>query len=177
MMDEIWKTTQQDEYLEVSTHGRVRRKQRPLIYKDGRKGFLPAGYLRGALSREGYVCISSGGKKYLLHRIIAETFLPPPTEVFAYQTVNHKNGIKTDNHITNLEWATYKANNDHARDTGLCRQHGNNTNLTKFSEQLVAALKRVHQKYNTPAKELAELFEMSTAHVYDILRGGTRKRG
>ena len=177
MIEEVWKTTPNDEYLEVSSHGQARRKQRPLIYKDGRKGFLPAGYLRGSLMNTGYITISSGNKKYLLHRLIAETFLGTPTTVFSYQTVNHKNGIKIDNRIENLEWATYKQNNDHARNTGLSKQHGNNTNLTKFSEQLVAAMKRVKDKYDTPVSELAVLFDMSTAHAYDILRGGSRKRG
>jgi hypothetical protein len=177
MIEELWKTTPNDVYLEVSTFGRARRKQRPLIYKDGRKGFLPAGYLRGSLMNSGYITISSGNKKYLLHRLIAETFLEKPTTVFSYQTVNHKNGIKTDNRLENIEWATYKQNNDHARDTGLCKQHGNNTNLTKFSEQLVSAMKRVKAKYDTPVSELAVLFDMSTAHVYEILRGTSRKRG
>ena len=176
-MDEIWKTTLRDEYIEVSSLGRARRKKRPLIYKDGRKGHLPDAYLKGCINKEGYVNINSGSKRYALHRLLAETFLEEPKEIFAYQTVNHKNGIKLDNRIENLEWATYKQNNDHARDTGLCRQHGNNTNLTKFSEQLIAAMKKVKQKYDTPINELSELFGISIAHIYDILKGSTRKRG
>lgn len=176
-MDEIWKTTLQDEYIEVSSFGRARRKKRPLIYKDGRKGFLPDAYLKGSINREGYINISSGSKKYLLHRLMAETFLDRPKEIFAYQTVNHKNGIKSDNRIENLEWATYKQNNNHARETGLCKQHGNNTNLTKFSEQLVAAMKKVKQKYDTSVPELSELFGISATHIYAILKNNSRKRG
>jgi len=129
--------------------------------------------LQGSLQKNGYYAHNFKGERKLIHRVVAETFLGKP--IFR-MTVNHKNGIKTDNRLENLEWATFKENNDHARDTGLNKQHGNNTNLTKFSEQLVHAMKKVKEKYNTPVKELADLFNISTSHVYEILKGTTRKR-
>jgi NUMOD4 motif/HNH endonuclease len=49
---------------------------------------------------------------HLVHRLVAEAFLPPPVE----DTVNHKNknGDKTNNLLDNLEWATYTNNHLHA---------------------------------------------------------------
>jgi hypothetical protein len=45
-----------------------------------------------------------------VHSIVARAFLlGPPSE-----TVNHRNGVKTDNRATNLEWATYSENHLHA---------------------------------------------------------------
>lgn len=176
MTEEIWKPVERfDSYVEVSNLGRARRTERPLTYKDGRNGILPAGLLRGSLGKNGYYTISYGHKKILLHRIVAEAFLEPPSNKFATQTVNHINGIKTDNRIENLEWATYKHNNDHARKSRLNNQCGENTNFSKYSDQLVCALKNVHSEYSPTAEKLAELFNMPISTVRDILTGRSRK--
>lgn len=52
-----------------------------------------------------------------MHRLICETFHGPP--IGNKNHVNHKDGIKTNNYYTNLEWVTSKENWEHAIDTGL----------------------------------------------------------
>ena len=92
--------------------------QKPLIRLN--KGYLKSGH--------GYV-----------HRLIAETFLPNPENK---RTVNHKNGIKTDNRLENLEWATDSENQLYAYKTGLRKasnlgkqygQHNNARSWAKFT--------------------------------------------
>ena len=64
------------------------------------------------------------GKMYQVHRLVAAAFIPNPDSL---PTVNHKNGIKTDNRADNLEWCSYSDNNLHAlnvlgRKPGYCKK-------------------------------------------------------
>lgn len=76
--------------------------------------------LKGGIDLSGYhiATLRHEGKQTTktIHRMIAKAFIPNPENK---RTVNHKNGIKTDNRIENLEWNTYSENISHAMNTGL----------------------------------------------------------
>lgn len=59
---------------------------------------------------DGYLRFMCNGKKTMVHRFIAECFLPNPQNL---PEINHKNEIKNDNRVENLEWCDRKYNNNY----------------------------------------------------------------
>jgi hypothetical protein len=54
---------------------------------------------------------------HLVHRLLAETYIPNPDNK---RCINHRNGNKLNNGLSNLEWVTHSENTIHAYSLGLC---------------------------------------------------------
>lgn len=119
--------------IKVSSDGRIFTLDHKSIRKNGRIDNRKGKELKQAIDRYGYkkVTLSRNGKRktYLVHRLVAMAFIPN-TE--SKPTVNHKNGIKTDNRIENLEWATWKEQKIHSMKNKLCIE---NTKALKESNK------------------------------------------
>lgn len=64
-------------------------------------------YLKPNLNKDGYAYVMINKKQRLIHRLVAITFIDNPNN---FKEVNHKNEIKNDNRVENLEWCSRKYN-------------------------------------------------------------------
>lgn len=79
----------------------------------------------------GYATVCANGEHYLLHRLVANAFIPNPN---GKPYVNHIDGNKRNNCVDNLEWVTEQENVDHAIRTGLWRPKAKNDEILKRTE-------------------------------------------
>ena len=100
---ELWFNIPEHENYQASSNGRIRNK----------KGKI----LKFGKNNKGYYICALDNKSYLVHRLIAKTYVPNLND---YKIVNHINGIKIDNRIENLEWTTQKDNVQKAWKQKLC---------------------------------------------------------
>lgn len=171
---EIWKAIPDTKgFYEVSNKGRVRswhnntntpgKREKPRILKQDNS------------AKHGYstVCLRNNGKRWtaLVHRLVAEAFLPNPENK---PQVNHKNGCKTKNWASNLEWVTRSENQQHGHENGLMnppkgKEHWN----TELTENDVLDIRAAYATGWFTQKEIAECYDMCRAAITNIINRKT----
>lgn len=142
-MMEIWKDIENYEDLyQVSNLGNVKSLRSGKILKPWRSG---EGYLRIYLYKNGK------RKRFLIHRLVAEAFLPNEDEL---PEVDHINNDKTDNRVCNLQWIS-RVENLRKKETGIgiprrviCVETG------EIFESVVAAAESVNRAKKTMSQHL-----------------------
>ena len=84
------------------------------VKRIGKNKILKQQLVKGYFKLE--LCKNSLRKNHNIHRLVALAFIPNPLNK---EQVNHIDGNKLNNSVSNLEWATAKENMKHAWDTGL----------------------------------------------------------
>lgn len=129
--------------------------------------------------------IEGKNKNVRVHRLIAETLIPNPDNK---PTVNHINGVKSDNRACNLEWATHSEQMIHATRMGLnnpiggwnknkiCPQfQGENSGSSKLIEEQVLEIRDKYKPRIYTRKKLATEYSVSEHTIKDILARRTWK--
>lgn len=148
---------------EVSSHGRIRR------VVAGQNGHKP-GIIKGSLDASGYFYLNlrhQCGGCPKVHRLVAVAFLPNP---LLLPVVNHKDGNKQHNHVSNLEWCTHQENVQHAYDTGLKSNQGSKHPQAILNEESIKQIKSMI-KGGTAYKHIAGIFTVSYATIWAIAKG------
>lgn len=155
-------------------------------------------YIKTSLTSQGYrrvfISYNNKSKYFLAHVLVAKTFIP---NLKNKPEINHKDGNKENNKISNLEWVTHKENMRHAFDTGLCvyETHEKYSNeqihlICKLLEMNYGSFKTIAKSTGTSRQSVSRIFhnetninisknyDFSNYHVHstDILYGDENKR-
>jgi predicted XRE-type DNA-binding protein len=158
---EYWQDIQGYEGYQVSNYGKVKNNKTGKILKP----YLTRGYLRVSLYNE------SGRKCKLVHRLVAEAFLPNP---HSKPAVNYINGCKTDSNVSNLEWVSASENMLHAHSSGLRPKvdtQGEKNGFAKLTEAQVIEIKQLLAEGSLTQKTIGSQFNISRSTVKDINSG------
>lgn len=138
------------------------------VYSDISKKFL-----RIYLDKDGYEKVqlmSTDNRRhaYSVHRLVLENFVPIPN--MKELQVNHKDGNKENNHLSNLEWCTASENNKHKYALKLATQKGEKNNASKLREADVLIIIQLLLEKEKNQKEIGNLFGVSAECVGSIKR-------
>lgn len=164
-MKEKWKPVVGTQGLyKVSNMGRVKSLQK--VGRPARGGIIrlqpnKKGYLRAGLS--------IGGRRFtkVVQRLVLEAFVGPQPSVI--HESNHIDGVKSNNRLKNLEWATPVENNAHSVANGLWHPHiGEAHGRAKLKEKDVSAIRSLEGKVSSDY--LAERHKVSSTAIRLIWR-------
>lgn len=169
MQIETWKWIPDYEgRYQVSNHGRVKSflfsKEGKLVKPD----IVGNGYARVHLQF---------GRTFLVHRIVAQAFIPNTLDA---PTVNHKDGIKTNNYVENLEWSTYSDNMKHSwrnldsyRNRKVSLPRGEDSASAKLTSAKVREIRAIYAIGNTSQQKLAIIYGVSKPAIRCVLKRKT----
>lgn len=154
---EIWKpVVGWEQYYEVSTLGRVKSLRRNKILNSRRNkgGYRTVSFWKGHYQKLNRV-----------HSVMLETFVGPrPTG----WVINHKNGIRYDNRLENLEYISWQGNIDHGVELGhFCKK------LTPLD---VMEIKRLLTAPNVNMTHIGNQFGVTVQMIYNIREEKSWKR-
>ena len=147
-MVEKWVNIENHPSYFISNFGRVFSKKSNKVMKNR------------VVSKNGYQQITLDNSQLLVHRLVAQAFIPNPNNL---PCVNHKDENKKNNDVRNLEWCTYKYNNEYNGRIEKCKDKISLTLLSKTKhhkmtpEQIENIRKGAYKGWETRRKNITNL--------------------
>ena len=159
--DEIWKDIRGYEgFYQISNYGRIKsfKRKNAIIL---RPVVTPEGYLRVGLKKD------SASKSFYVHILVGTAFLPNPE---SKPEINHEDGCKFNNHVSNLKWVTGLENKRHSVKMGLHRA-GSNFRDAKLIDEQVRYIRKVYKPRDAEfgGAALAKKFKMSFSSMMRVI--------
>lgn len=193
-INEVWRPVEVNPVYLVSNYGRVKTIDHPVWCKVNNSYSIRKGRMC-VLSNKNTkkywrVCIQINNKQkmFAVHRLVATAFIPNPNNLLQ---VNHKDGNKNNNCISNLEWCDNLYNMRHAIANNLSQslKHRKRAslkcNFRKLTPEQVAFIKTEYAKLDTSIKgnekyffiEIAQQFNLQSTNTVHWIVKGTGKKG
>jgi hypothetical protein len=156
---EVWKEVKGfEKQYEISNLGNLRSIDREVKhYIDGFIRKYKGSVKKVRLSTDGYLkCnLKNDGKRFdfRVHRLVAEAFIPNNENK---PIINHKNGIKTDNRVDNLEWCTISENVLHATKNRLIKTKLNDSEALEIFNSILSI------------RKLGEIYSVNASIIWRI---------
>ncbi len=184
MAQEIWKNVvNYEKYYQVSNLGNIRSLDR--IVKRNNRNYLRKGkILLKSINNLGYetigLTINSKTINYRVHRLVAEAFIINYSQL---RCVNHLDGNKTNNSVSNLEWCSYSDNSKHAYHNKLnlsmkinrLSEKGELNPNSKLTQKEVNEIRDKYVPFKYSTKKLAEEYKVSQSCIKHILNNSSWK--
>lgn len=124
--------------------------------------------IKPSQNRDGYYCVNLGGRvcleKWTVHRLVATLFLEKPNGDYE---VNHKDGNKGNNNVSNLEWVTHSENEIHKNENGLSGRTIH-TNYTAYKNGYKSGKYINKNNRNTELFELSRIWEENLENINSL---------
>lgn len=130
------------------------------------------------LDRDGYVkvrmvCADDRRHTFSMHRLVAENYMP--VENMENLQINHIDGNKQNNNLSNLEWCTCKYNVHHAEAIGLRNVKGENNPAAVLKNSDVLEIRNLRQNTKLRVQDIADMYGVSKGAIERVLAGKSFK--
>lgn len=144
----------------------------------GREYSRPGAYLKHQKHTGGYRCVrlknDDGYKQHFVHRLVAASYIENP---YRLKEVNHIDCDKTNNHVSNLEWASRRQNTDHALAYGRYAgpnspRNGSEHPGTHLTDMDVKIIRYLYIR-GVPVSKMMDIFFIAKTTLHQIVRRET----